>query len=86
MTPPTRLRFYVWLVEWDIFRHDCRGGYYPPAQNKVKLQEMFGEFAPISHIDTILPNTQFHYPSGRLIASPTVGWVVASPFYHASHC
>ena len=41
-----------------------RGGYQPPAQHKLKSQEMLGEFALVSHIYTIQPNTQVRYLAG----------------------
>ena len=49
------------LFEWQTIR---RGGYQPPAQHKLKSQEMLGEFAPVSHIYTIQPNTQVRYLAG----------------------
>ena len=50
-----------------------RGGYQPPAQHKLKSQEMLGEFAPVSHIYTIQPNTQVRYLAGDMVAAPTNG-------------
>ena len=38
--------------------------YHAARAEQGKIIEMLGEFVPVSHIDTIQPNTQFHYLAG----------------------
>ena len=51
-------------VKIVVYRTIRRGGYQPPAQHKLKSQEMSGEFVPVFPIYTIQPNTQVRYLTG----------------------